>query len=105
MIDYEKLKKDIKYLLRNDFSGHDFEHTLRVYHNAILISKSVIGADKDVIKISALLHDIAYSKKFFSGEHGDISAELAEPIVEGLELSGKQKQMILQAITLHNFFT
>ncbi|MCK5321119.1 HD domain-containing protein [Candidatus Pacearchaeota archaeon] len=104
MIDYDKLKKDVEDLLRNDFSGHDFKHTIRVYNNVILISDSIPGSDKDVVKISALLHDIAYSTKFFSGEHGDVSAELAEPIVERLELSEKQKETILQSIKIHNFF-
>lgn len=104
MIDYNKLKENIETLLKDDYSGHDFKHVIRVYNNVILISNSIPESDIDVTKLSALFHDIAYFKKFFSGEHGAVSAELTRPIIEGLELSRKQKESILYAIRLHNFW-
>ena len=47
----------VKNFFINDFSGHDYWHTLRVYNNAKLISKKE-GADLFIVQISALLHDI-----------------------------------------------
>lgn len=41
--------------------GHDWFHTLRVYNNALLISKNE-KANVFVVQLAALLHDIADSK-------------------------------------------
>ncbi|MDH3697832.1 MAG: HD domain-containing protein [Flavobacteriaceae bacterium] len=41
--------------------GHDWSHTLRVYTNALLISKGE-EVDAFVVQLAALLHDIADSK-------------------------------------------
>lgn len=46
--------------------GHDWFHTLRVYNNSLLISKSET-VDTLVVALGALLHDIADSK-FHNGD-------------------------------------
>ena len=46
--------------------GHDWFHTLRVYNNALLISKNE-SANIFVVSLGALLHDIADSK-FHNGD-------------------------------------
>ncbi len=46
----------VRDLFRNDFSGHDLSHTLRVYRTATQISLAE-GADVSVVQLAALLHD------------------------------------------------
>ena len=62
----EATKTFVKNTLENAEGGHDRFHTLRVYNNAILISKHE-DVDLLVVELGALLHDIADSK-FHEGD-------------------------------------
>ncbi len=56
----------VKEKLENAEGGHDWFHIERVYKNAVLISKNEV-CDTTVVKLGALLHDIADSK-FHDGD-------------------------------------
>lgn len=56
----------VKEKLRQAEGGHDWFHIERVYKNALLIAESECG-DLTVVKLAALLHDIADSK-FHDGD-------------------------------------
>ncbi|MBQ9314409.1 MAG: HD domain-containing protein [Clostridia bacterium] len=45
-----------KDFFQNEFSGHDFWHTLRVYNNAKAIAEKE-ECDKEIVCLAALLHD------------------------------------------------
>lgn len=59
-------KSFVKETLKTAEGGHDWFHIERVYNNALLISKTE-DVDLFVVKLGALLHDIADSK-FYDGD-------------------------------------
>ena len=62
----ENTKLFVQKELENAEGGHDWFHILRVYNNALLISKNE-AVDPFVVALAALLHDIADSK-FHDGD-------------------------------------
>jgi uncharacterized protein len=62
----EATKIFVKKELANAEGGHDWFHILRVFNNALLISKNE-NVDRLVVALGALLHDIADSK-FHKGD-------------------------------------
>ncbi|MFT5242533.1 MAG: hypothetical protein ACJA1H_000977 [Glaciecola sp.] len=62
----EKTKLFVQQQLEKAEGGHDWFHILRVYNNALLISKNE-AVDGFVVALGALLHDIADSK-FHDGD-------------------------------------
>ncbi len=69
MIHNEIINKTITFVkekLNNAEGGHDWFHIERVYKNALLIANN-IPCDVTVVKLGALLHDIADSK-FHNGD-------------------------------------
>lgn len=53
----EEAKRYVKNVFENDFSGHDYFHTLRVYNTALTIAQRE-QADLLVVSLAALLHDV-----------------------------------------------
>ena len=49
--------KYVEELFKNEYSGHDFFHTLRVYKMALRIAEKE-NADIQIVSLSALLHDV-----------------------------------------------
>ena len=56
---FEELSLQVKAVLKKSPRCHDWEHTLRVLHNAERLSVKINDVDIKVIKLGALLHDIA----------------------------------------------
>lgn len=56
-----ELIKRVAAHLKDEESGHGFDHVMRVYKNALLISKSE-DADIDIVSVAALLHDVGDHK-------------------------------------------
>ena len=60
----------IKELFANDHGGHDADHSLRVYRNAMQIADTEPGCDRFVVAVAALLHD-ADDHKLFQTENNE----------------------------------
>ena len=59
----EQMMKTVELLLHNQSPAHDFQHILRVYKNAEMISRQEDGADLDIVLAAALLHDLVVYPK------------------------------------------
>ena len=84
-------------LFRDNAGGHDAAHTLRVYRNALMISKSSPECDRLVVSLAALLHD-ADDHKLFSTENN----ENARRFLEG-RVSAEQTERICACINSVSF--
>lgn len=62
IIDSAKLY--IETVFAEDYSGHDVEHSLRVYDNAILLANTEPQCNRLIISLAALLHDVDDYKLF-----------------------------------------
>ena len=74
----------VKERLAHAEGGHDWFHIERVYKNALLIAKEE-DCDVIVVKLAALLHDIADSK-FHSGDES-IGPKIAREFLESQNVS------------------
>ena len=68
----------IKALFEGSSDGHDAEHSLRVYKNALSIAASYPEADMDLISLSALLHDVDDHKLFHTENNANARTFLKE---------------------------
>ena len=56
---FNALSDKVRALLLNSGGGHDYDHTLRVMKNAELLLQEEPGADREIVRFAALLHDCA----------------------------------------------
>ncbi len=73
-MDEQIIEKAIAYiaeLFSENSGGHDVEHTLRVYHNALLIVEAETDCDKQIVALAALLHDADDHKLFATKDNAN----------------------------------
>ena len=80
-------------IFAGDGSGHDFDHTLRVYHMAVRIAGEE-GADVRMVALAALLHDVDDHK--LSPE----TCEKKDRAVAFLEAQGMAAEEIRQIVEI-----
>ena len=82
----ETINKVLNYLeqnFKNESTGHDYWHFIRVWKVAKFIAKKE-GGDLFVIELGALLHDIADWK--FNGGTNDVGIEKATALLKGFNV-------------------
>ncbi len=85
----------VKETLKDAEGGHDWFHIERVYKNSFLIAKSE-NCDMLVVKLGALLHDIADSK-FHKGDE-TLGPALAKGFLEREQVSKKVVDHVINII-------
>ena len=60
-------KDYIKELFAGNSDGHDFDHSLRVYANAMTIAEAEPDCNIEAVALAALLHDADDHKLFNTG--------------------------------------
>jgi len=100
---YDELREKVKKGFEGGDGSHDFGHVSRVYNNALLLSQDE-PVDFDVVRISALLHDIARpleeSKNICHAEEG---AKMAIEILGEMGVPQDKILKIASAIATHRY--
>lgn len=71
------IQDELKIYFKDESSGHDYWHAYRVWCNAKLILNNEPKADKLVVELAALLHDVA-DWKFNNGDEQTGLSKIAE---------------------------
>ena len=89
----------VQELFRDNADGHDADHSIRVYRNAIHIAKEYPSCSIQIVSLGALLHDVddyklfqtednANARRFLSAENiDDETAEAICEVINGVSFS------------------
>jgi uncharacterized protein len=101
----KKVEQEARKIHSSSKSSHDWDHTERVYKLAVRIAKKE-KAHADIVKMAALLHDIARAKEDGSGgkiDHAVEGAKMAAGILKRLGVSGRKTAEVCHCIETHRF--
>lgn len=96
---FEKVSSYIKEKFKNDYSGHDYYHSLRVYKLATSICNEE-NADLEIVQLAALLHDVD-DYKLFGGSVGNYTN--AENFLKSINIPHSKIQSICEIIASISF--
>jgi len=88
-------------LMRWTLKDFYWKHAFMVRKFALMIQERV-GGDKDIVEVSALLHDIGKAK-LLAPEHEEISAVLSKEFLEKMDFDKNKIQRIIECIKYKNF--
>lgn len=94
---YNFITNEIKKLFSNDFSGHDYYHTERVYKNAMAIASHIL-CDKEIVALAALLHDVDDPKIFSTQNNYN-----AKRIMKEINVTAKTQAEVVSIINSVSF--
>jgi len=100
---YDKLIEKIKPYFKGD-RGHGFDHTQRVYNLTLKISEGE-DIDLDIVKIAALLHDIARTKEEEDESicHAEEGVKIAKDILTEMDFPVEKINDVCYAIKVHRY--
>lgn len=91
----EEVKKQVCKLLDTDISGHSMDHVNRVLNLALQFAEKE-NADKRIVTLIALLHDVDDYKLF--GEESQKNLTNAKKIMENVNISVEDQNKVLDAL-------
>ena len=96
----------IKNALNSSFSdGHDFDHTCRVVKHALALCDQIPEADRNIVHLAAILHDVARPQEFQSKgaiDHAAAGAIIARDFLLQ-HTSCEIADRVAQAISQHRY--
>lgn len=104
---FAELAERVRRHFENAPNCHDFDHTLRVLRNAELLAAELPAASLPVVRLAALLHDIARAEEI-AGKgrrhcHAERGAELTPQFLAGFGLPEPTVAHIAAAVRTHRF--
>jgi uncharacterized protein len=93
--DFTAVYQDVEVLLGGDTSGHGIDHVDRVLNLAITFAEKE-GADKEIVMLAALLHDVD-DYKVFGEEHAEKLLN-AHAVLDTYGVSDETKRSVLHII-------
>ncbi|MBE6400022.1 MAG: HD domain-containing protein [Lentisphaerae bacterium] len=104
--DIDRLTELVKTHLNSGGSCHDFDHTLRVMHNAGLLLNHYPQADREIVMLSALLHDIARPEEDASSGrkcHAILGAEKVPVLLQKCSFPETLSAPVAAAVKSHRY--
>lgn len=95
------IENAIKYigdLFQDNTDGHDTNHSLRVFNNAMSIAAKYSSCDKTVVALAALLHDVDDHKLFHT-----VNNENARKFLSSQDIEQEKIDLICNLINLISF--
>ena len=88
----------VQMLFRNNSGGHDADHTMRVYRNALLIAGREADCDIETVSLASLLHDADDHKLFHTKDNANARSFLMRQ-----NISPEKTERIIAAINSVSF--
>ena len=88
----------IQALFAGNADGHDADHSLRVYHNALRIIASYPEVDAELVALASLLHDADDHKLFHTENYAN-----ARSFLQNAQLDALKTERIIDAIASVSF--
>lgn len=98
----EKAKEFIKGIFKEDCTGHDVYHTLRVYRTALKIQEKE-GGDLFLVSIASLLHDVDDYKLVKDRKETDDPYLNAKEFMNSVELDEEFQKQVIEIISSVSF--
>jgi len=95
-----KIDQLVKKSLKNDKTGHGYDHTIRVLKNSMKLAKHYPKANKEILWVAALLHDIGYKDGPVKNHHL-VGAKQAEKILSDIGFPKEKISKVVIAIEDH----
>ncbi len=104
---FAALAERVRLHFKNAPDCHDFDHTLRVLRNAEMLAAELPEASLRVVKLAALLHDVArageIAEKGRKQCHAERGAALVPQFLDGFGLPDETLRHVAAAVRTHRF--